>query len=176
MPNLRAVLSFLSGVLLGLLAAAVVYPPTSTQRTPSTLPQITTPAAPVCLPWPRTRNCSESYLAARQPFRFYGQEQYDKILYHTYFEGKCNGVFVEVGANDGERFSQSLFFEEQLNWRGLCVEPQPNKFSALTVRRPHCHNVNAGVSNGSSGIMTFLQVLCVRSTVALTSSVDPWLF
>lgn len=71
-------------------------------------------------------------------------------------------MFVEVGANDGERFSQSLFFEEQLNWRGLCVEPQPNKFRALTLRRPHCLNVNAGVSNGSSGTMTFLQVLCVR--------------
>jgi len=36
-----------------------------------------------------------------------------------------NGVFIEAGANDGIRQSNTLYLEEVRNWRGLLVEPSP---------------------------------------------------
>jgi len=42
---------------------------------------------------------------------------------NKYFEGVHNGFFIEAGANDGLRQSNSYYFEFYKNWRGLLVEP-----------------------------------------------------
>jgi len=45
------------------------------------------------------------------------------------------GVFVELGAANGETLSTTRFFEEYLDWRGVIIEPQPlNALRAITVR------------------------------------------
>lgn len=75
----------------------------------------------------------------------------------SYFYARCNGSFVEIGANDGITFSQSLYFEESLGWRGVCIEPQPRKFKSLLSNRPLCKNLNVGVSN-LFGKSVFLQI------------------
>ena len=49
-----------------------------------------------------------------------GQDQY---IYQAFFQDKQNGVFVEVGAHDGNNLSNTLFFEKEMNWSGVCVEP-----------------------------------------------------
>ena len=41
------------------------------------------------------------------------------------------GTFIELGAHDGIVFSNSLFFERHLGWRGLLIEPSPESFAAL---------------------------------------------
>src|SRR6185436_12170312 len=38
-----------------------------------------------------------------------------------------NGIFVEAGANDGVVQSNTLYFEARRRWRGLLVEPIPEK-------------------------------------------------
>jgi FkbM family methyltransferase len=44
---------------------------------------------------------------------------------NTYiFKGKQNGYFVEVGACTGIAHSQCYYFEKELNWDGIAVEPQ----------------------------------------------------
>jgi hypothetical protein len=43
---------------------------------------------------------------------------------------KENGVFVDIGAHDGETDSNSLFFEN-LGWKGFCIEPNPEMFNKL---------------------------------------------
>ncbi len=55
--------------------------------------------------------------------KFYSQAGQDQFLFEHFFRGKRNGVFVEVGAFDGEQFSNTLFFERVMGWKGLCVEP-----------------------------------------------------
>lgn len=114
--------------------------------------------ASVSLPpsWPSAHNC----VAPLHTLRFHGQNLFDEQLYRTYFKDTCGGTFVEVGANDGETLSQSLFFEDQLGWRGVCIEPQPEKYKELAKRRPKCFNVNAGISLGEEGSeMTFVKIV-----------------
>jgi FkbM family methyltransferase len=44
------------------------------------------------------------------------------------------GTFVDIGAGDGIRGSNSLYFEN-LGWRGLCVDADPRNHAALRQRR-----------------------------------------
>jgi FkbM family methyltransferase len=87
--------------------------------------------------------------------KYYGQYEQDKVL-NKIFKGKENGVFVDIGAHDGVTFSNSLFFEESKNWRGICVEPIPEVFQKLDEARK-CIKVN-GVISDKEGSETFLRV------------------
>jgi FkbM family methyltransferase len=74
--------------------------------------------------------------------KFHAQVGQDRYLLENFFRGKRNGVFLDVGAYDGEKFSNTLFFEESLGWKGLCVEPLPSAFQKLRARRSSiCENV-----------------------------------
>ena len=64
------------------------------------------------------------------------------------------GVFVDIGAHDGVRFSNSYFLEKQLGWTGVAVEPLPNVFHRLKASRS-CRVVNACVSD-VDGTVEFL--------------------
>ena len=57
------------------------------------------------------------------------------------------GVFVEVGAYDGEKFSNTSWLADN-GWRGIYVEPSP-EFAGL-CRRRHCLN-NVEVVNSAAG-------------------------
>jgi FkbM family methyltransferase len=49
----------------------------------------------------------------------FGQDEF----VDQYLEGLRGGTFVEVGASDGVRLSNSLLFEKERGWSGLLVEP-----------------------------------------------------
>jgi len=68
----------------------------------------------------------------------------DEDVYKRVIGDKCNGVFLDIGANDGVTYSNSFFFEESLQWRGICVEPNPLTFEKLKKNRPDCINYNIG--------------------------------
>jgi len=55
-------------------------------------------------------------------------------LKDEFFDRVSSGYFVDVGANDAERWSQS-FHLEQRGWDGILVEPQPDLAAALRQRR-----------------------------------------
>lgn len=60
-----------------------------------------------------------------------GQDQLiDELLCH-----RRNGVFVDVGAADGETNSNTLFFEQNRDWHGLLIEPHPAAAAACRARR-----------------------------------------
>ncbi len=46
-----------------------------------------------------------------------------------------NGYFVEIGANNGVKQSNSLYFELFRGWHGLLIEPHPELFSQLRKNR-----------------------------------------
>jgi FkbM family methyltransferase len=52
------------------------------------------------------------------------------------FGYKKNGVFIEVGANDGIAQSNTKLLEENYGWTGILVEPSINIFSRLCTNRP----------------------------------------
>jgi FkbM family methyltransferase len=74
--------------------------------------------------------------------KFHSQVGQDRFLLENFFRGKRGGVFVDIGAYDGETFSNSLFFERSMGWTGLCVEPLPAAFAKLrATRKAICENV-----------------------------------
>jgi hypothetical protein len=48
---------------------------------------------------------------------------------------KRNGFFVELGALDGVKFSNTLFFERERGWNGICIEPDNGYFEQLKRNR-----------------------------------------
>jgi len=55
-----------------------------------------------------------------------------------HFRNASDGVFVEVGAHDGLTFSNTYRLET-LGWRGVLVEPDPDRAAACRVNRPQAH-------------------------------------
>lgn len=75
--------------------------------------------------------------------RFYGQNLQDKYIYENFLKGHFGGIFLDIGASDGEKFSNTLFFEESMGYTGICIEPRKEAFERLVKRRPSsfCENV-----------------------------------
>jgi FkbM family methyltransferase len=46
------------------------------------------------------------------------------------------GVFIEAGANDGLRQSNTKLFEEKYGWTGILIEPSEDLFAQLQKNRP----------------------------------------
>lgn len=85
-----------------------------------------------------------------------GHSQYGQDVMAHELLGKPNsGVFMDIGANDGVTFSNSLYFEK-LGWEGICVEPHPGIFETLKSKR-NCHCVNACI-NDHDGLVDFIAV------------------
>jgi len=53
------------------------------------------------------------------------------VLVDKLLSRRRSGFFVECGAADGEKFSNSLFFELERNWTGLLIEANPAYHRAL---------------------------------------------
>jgi FkbM family methyltransferase len=68
----------------------------------------------------------------KEKLRYYSQFGEDKILSEIFKEVK--GVCVDVGANDGEYGSNTLFFEQQ-GWDCILIEPNPSLIKVLKERR-----------------------------------------
>jgi len=59
----------------------------------------------------------------------------DIHLYNKVFGDKKNGVYIELGALDGNLYSNTKFFEHYLSWEGILIEPHPVKFRNLLLNR-----------------------------------------
>lgn len=70
---------------------------------------------------------------ALQEHAYHGLDNLDqKIEKYLDFEG---GFYVELGANDGVRFSNTYYYETQRDWRGVLIEPAPNRFLECRANR-----------------------------------------
>jgi len=106
---------------------------------------------------------------------YYSQCQEDVFLNENIFKNKQNGVYIELGALDGILYSNTKFFEDSLNWKGVLIEPHPEKFKLLQLNRPNnflfnnlvsCHeeplifryfeNIHAAVSGVENTLPQFL--------------------
>lgn len=63
---------------------------------------------------------------------------------------RCNymrcGYFVEVGAADGIQLSNTYKLEQEYEWTGICIEPNPETFQKLQKNRK-CRTISAVVSD-----------------------------
>ncbi|HEY5952022.1 MAG TPA: FkbM family methyltransferase [Kofleriaceae bacterium] len=67
----------------------------------------------------------------------------DKLL-AQHFADKPAGYFVEIGAYDGVRMSNTFYFE-QIGWHGLLVEADPDLAQRCREARPHSAVVQCAV-------------------------------
>jgi len=88
--------------------------------------------------------------------KYYSQFKQDEWLYNNYFKDKKNGIFLEIGADDGVDKSNTMFFEETLGWNGICVEPSHKRFKLLADNRK-CICENCALSN-SVGEVEFMDI------------------
>lgn len=78
----------------------------------------------------------------------YSQFRQDWFIYNNYFRhnnGRAfgEGFYVDVGANDPNSLSNTVFFDRCLGWKGICVEPNPIYAPGYTKHRtceliPNC--------------------------------------
>lgn len=64
--------------------------------------------------------------------------QPDEFVYDTFFKHppRRGGVFVELGAVDGVKYSNTRFFEDTLDWSGLLIEGSKENFLSMYHNRP----------------------------------------
>lgn len=81
------------------------------------------------------------------------QIEQDKWV-HSVLGNKRNGYFIELGACDGLVYSNSLFFERELNWDGICIEPNDIYFEQLKKNRK-CNVSNDLASEKEGNVVKF---------------------
>ena len=86
-----------------------------------------------------------------------------KIERHLNFD---NGVFIEAGANDGVRQSNTYYFEKIRGWTGLLVEPEPTMAAACRQNRRSCVVEAALVASEVPGGTVELHFAGLMSTVS----------
>ena len=87
----------------------------------------------------------------------HSQDYQDKCLLTQYFPGICHGSYIEVGALDGDRYSNTFAFynSPKLNWKGINIEVDPLSYEKLSVNRKNdIANVHAATCS-DPGIMHF---------------------
>lgn len=57
------------------------------------------------------------------PCTFYSQMGEDVTVFNMFFKNQKGGTYLEMGALDGVQFSNTLFLEETLDWKGVLIEP-----------------------------------------------------
>ena len=67
--------------------------------------------------------------------------------------GKKSGFYVDIGAHDPSRFSNSKRFYRK-GWRGINIEPNPECIKKFNKSRPRDINLNVGIAN-KNGVLDF---------------------
>jgi len=99
--------------------------------------------------WTEAHLTCPRYFAQCQQTSPFAVVQQDMLL-DLHFGGRARGVFVDVGSVDGFSFSNTYFFERNLNWTGICVEPNAASLQALKRVRARAAVYNVCVSNVTS--------------------------
>lgn len=64
----------------------------------------------------------------------YSQINQDRHVVNFY-DGRQNGYFVEIGANDGIDLSNTYLLEKKYGWKGVCIEPLKEAYNKLVKNR-----------------------------------------
>ncbi|MHA1696289.1 MAG: FkbM family methyltransferase [Candidatus Helarchaeota archaeon] len=67
--------------------------------------------------------------------KYYSQYGQDKFLNEKIFVDNKKRFFLELGADDGIENSNTLFFEKEKKWNGICIEPREIAFLKLRKNR-----------------------------------------
>ena len=75
----------------------------------------------------------------------YSQFGQDKFLDTHVFKNFRDGTYVDVGAYDGIKFSNTYLFAKQYGWHGINIEPNSIIFADLQKNRPDSINMQIAI-------------------------------
>jgi FkbM family methyltransferase len=82
---------------------------------------------------------------------YFSQSGQDYYLHRYLGLNRGKGRFLDIGAHNGVEISNTFFFEKELGWQGLCVEPIPEIFKKLRANRTaECLCAAASDTDGSA--------------------------
>lgn len=87
---------------------------------------------------------------------YYGQLGEDEHIHKRYFPSLRKGVFLEMGALDGLKYSNTKFFEDRLEWTGVLIEPIPSSFNDLRKNRPNAKSYQVAISKTEGDIEIYV--------------------
>jgi len=99
--------------------------------------------------------------------KYYGQWATDKII-ETYFSNQKRGTCIDIGAADGERGSNTKYFED-IGWDALCIEANPECLHNLLEIRKNVIQVACGSVNKAQGNLHIFKVGAKRISSSITS-------
>ena len=74
----------------------------------------------------------------------------EEWIVRDFFADQRDGVFVDVGANDHQRYSNTFYLETALGWSGIAIEPQQKFAEGYRQHRPRTTFVPLFVSDVSN--------------------------
>ena len=107
---------------------------------------------------PSVQECVSQWDGESEKWRERGMSTYreDMTIFQSFFsnESYANSsrhFYMEIGANDGVRESNSRFFDLCLGWAGLLVEPHPDNYKRMERLRPNAHHLGVAPSCDTTG-------------------------
>ena len=97
----------------------------------------------------------------------------DKFLDTVVFSGMKNGVFIDVGAHDGQSLSNTYFLEKEREWTGLCIEPIPSVFQKLEALRKQSKCYQVAIDMEEKNKMFLLGKGYPEMFSGLVNNIDP---
>ena len=87
---------------------------------------------------------SEIRYLFRQLFKSSFSQLGEDLIIDRYLVRKKKGFYIDIGAGDGNRFSNAKRFYKK-GWRGINIEPNPGSYKKLLKKRNKDVNLNIGV-------------------------------
>lgn len=84
-------------------------------------------------PFANWENGGSSFLFRKR--KSWALNKMDHYLNSKYFAGVTNGSYLEAGANDGLRQSNTMYFEQYKNWSGILIEPMLSQYHQCRANR-----------------------------------------
>lgn len=92
--------------------------------------------------------------------RYYGlKTKKDRVPLDQYIHEKYitspfkHGSFLELGAINGIKFSNTKFFEDNMGFdQGVLIEPEPELYEALVTNRPNCECFNYAIHSEAKNV------------------------
>lgn len=103
---------------------------------------------------------------------YHSEHAQDRYLNEHIFKGKRDGIFFECGAIDGILTSNTLFFERELGWGGICCEANPEEFKKLKENRK-CNTVNYALTESDGSIREFMVCENIIGWSGLVDTMEP---
>lgn len=89
----------------------------------------------------------KEYIKDYEKKEYFSQNREDLIL-SAFFQDKRDGFYIDVGGFDPDYDSVTKYFYKR-GWRGVNIEPQPEKFKRFVKKRTRDINIQEGISDKS---------------------------